>query len=843
MDWLVDLFASLFDMIPKIIYLLYTSMACLLDFMQLAFRKLAGLDVYYDANGNKISGDIVTNFIAGVLGIDFDGGSGVAFDYSILTTVFWSFVLFGVIITFVSVFVALIKSHYNYDEKSAKGPMQHVYAGLKAILNIFVVPLVVVLGLYVSQAVLTALDSISSGPTAATLTDFDTSKLQPTLTTRSGAVNTQDAGERTYIYYDIFGMGSDVFYGASSGTWEGWRADDLGKIAATTQTFSGMLFRVAAYNANRARTGQIQVGNTTIYGLEENGIFSSPREDSNVSQQESLANMIDTAFVCDLHLSDDYLNSHITVHYDKNGALEWTSLSWFTNFLTGRIAAFSKFNVGAVWYYYDLWKFNFIVGFGGVIVCITLFLNIILGLITRIFMCLGLFLVAPPMFGLSPLDGPQGAAKRWREAFLKQLLMVYGAILGMNIFFLILPLMNQINFFDLAVPDYLMQVLVIIVGLVSVKAFIAMVSSVVGSEDANKTGGDISKDVGTVAGKAAKLAIGTPVQLGVAGARLGGAMYAKTRKNDYARYRDAENRRAEKAEAQTAAQNKLLDDAFRDKENGVLDEAAFKSKAMAAGMTAAQANAMYNAVNAGTSKDDVRNRYSASGADAVYSRNAATAAVARHKAQKANEKIDKFNGKVKTRMKNAKLGAQGVFSGIMKTFSSVQGVKDFGEVITPPTNWEKEAAKTQKKILDEMAGNPQEKIPGYRELMQNQTNATQSGLGTVAERVSAGNRATMAGNAKLENISAQTDYLAENAQQMGVDLTTVRNRVILANEQLDEQTKQLADANSQLADVVAGHEIAVDNMVDEMERAEKLQATVEEANKKLEQIKNNTKKP
>lgn len=157
-DWIGDFFKSLFDLIPKIMYLLYASMACVLDVLQLFFRKLAGLDVYY-IDGEAVQGDIVTNFITGILGIK-DGRQNMS--YSALSTVFWSMIVFGIIICFASTIIAIIKSHYSYDEKAAKGPMQYVYTAGKAIINMIAVPVIVVLGMYVSEAILTALDTITS---------------------------------------------------------------------------------------------------------------------------------------------------------------------------------------------------------------------------------------------------------------------------------------------------------------------------------------------------------------------------------------------------------------------------------------------------------------------------------------------------------------------------------------------------------------------------------------------------------------------------------------------------------------------------------------------------------
>ena len=64
-DWIGEFVKELFNLIPKLVYLLYTSLISLVDLFQLLFRKLAGLDVYY-VDGEPIGGDLVTNFIQGI---------------------------------------------------------------------------------------------------------------------------------------------------------------------------------------------------------------------------------------------------------------------------------------------------------------------------------------------------------------------------------------------------------------------------------------------------------------------------------------------------------------------------------------------------------------------------------------------------------------------------------------------------------------------------------------------------------------------------------------------------------------------------------------------------------
>ena len=468
-DWIGEFFKSLFNLIPKIMYLLYASIACVIDVLQLFFRKLAGLDVYY-VDGEAITGDLVTNFITGILGINAEG-----LTYSALSTVFWSMLIFGIIICFVSTFIAIIKSHYTYDDKAAKGPMQYVYTGVKAVINMVAAPIIIVLALFVSEALLSALDTITStnSGTIAALYGDAVEELHAIDTVKSA---TGKAKEKTYISYDLFGFQGHILYGKTSESdWSGWAiatkdAKEMALIGSKNETFSGSLFKVAAYNANRARLGQITLNSTFTgtAGSDDCKLFR------NAKSQDNLAEMIDTAFACNLKLKKGY-----TFDYGAFSGEQIVSMNYFTNFLAIGGVGFSKFNVGAVWYYYDLWQFNFIVGFAGCIVCTSIFINIILGLMTRLFMCIGLFLIAPPLFGLAPMDGGK-AGKSWRESFTKQVLMTYGSVVGMNLMLMILPYMNTIDFFNIGIADYFARTLLIIVGLITIKAFIGVCSSLVG---------------------------------------------------------------------------------------------------------------------------------------------------------------------------------------------------------------------------------------------------------------------------------------------------------------------------------------------------------------------------
>ena len=520
-DWIGDFFGELFSLIPKVIYFLYASFISLIDLIQLLFRKLAGLDVYY-IDGDPVTGDIVTNFIQGILGINM-GSVSDSMDYSPLATVFWSFVIFGVIVCFVATLVAIVKSHYSYNEKSAKGPLPIVATAGKALVNIFIVPIIVVFGLWLSQAILTALDDI---------TTTGSSDIESLYGDRTDILQTatREDGSETYIYYDIFGFSGNVVYGEREalGNVADWINNtfdanlpteiDYAKIAANAQPFSGSIFKVAAYNANRVRNNEYVSDSVpiTITGYHDDmNLFNNANGDPVV-----LADMIDTAFANFLHLDKGYqmiYDGDIDPGDVANG-VNWLSVDrYFTMFTTNAISSFSKFNVGLVWYYYNLWQFNFIVGFGAAIIAISLFINLIFGLMVRFFLCIILFLVMPPLAGLAPLDDGK-AFGQWRTTFIKQVIIAYAAVVGMNLVLILLPYVNNFDFFDIVIADLVVQTLFIIVGLVAIKNVINVLSQVIGSEDLRAQGDSVAGEVKSTIGKATKMTAGA--------AKLGGKAFA-----------------------------------------------------------------------------------------------------------------------------------------------------------------------------------------------------------------------------------------------------------------------------------------------------------------------------
>ena len=469
----LDQFLTIFDIIPKIIYLMYSCFASAADAMQLLVRRLCGLDLYYIDGEEVLLTDPLTEFINGILGIGNSAGTMQA-----LNTTFWSLAIFGLILLALTSIVALIKAHYKEDVASTS-PSKILYGAFKSILTFAIVPVVVVIGFQLSGLLLRTLDNITGGTVS-----------EETVNGIYGSDHGfKEVGERdgTKIYssYDLFGVLAQP---------------------ATNYPISGQLFRAAAYQSNRFRLGTYTTDNVESGSNEDVSLGllgKGPSYDSAEDQNEYLAYQVDYAFMNSLQIKDDKQIANSTIMDNANNA--GNRIGKTNNFAVGnKVESFTKYNVFLIWVYYDLWQFNFIIAFAGALSVFMIMVSIIIGLMMRLIKSAAMFLIYPPLLGLAPMDNFK-AFQSWANEFIKQILSAFGAIIGINLLFLILPYVQAISFFNQWFLDGIVNVVFLATGLIMVKDFISMVAGFVGGGDVFSTGEGAK---GQVAGTLKKGTIG-----------------------------------------------------------------------------------------------------------------------------------------------------------------------------------------------------------------------------------------------------------------------------------------------------------------------------------------------
>lgn len=113
-------------------------------------------------------------------------------------------------------------------------------------------------------------------------------------------------------------------------------------------------------------------------------------------------------------------------------------------FITGQL---DYNNMSVVKQYYFLPDMNFFVGLLSSFVIMFLFAISTITFIQRIFDIILLYVISPVSVATIPLDDG-GRFKIWKEMLVSKILGAYGIILAMNVFFLIVPQLHAIRFFD-----------------------------------------------------------------------------------------------------------------------------------------------------------------------------------------------------------------------------------------------------------------------------------------------------------------------------------------------------------------------------------------------------------
>ena len=478
-----DKFLAFFDLIPKVIYFLYTCLASAVDAMQMLARRICGLDVYYVGGEEVINQDPITQFVNGILGFGDSAGA-----YQALNTTFWSLAIFALILLALSSMIAIIKAHYNEDT-SKTNPSKILYNAFKSIVTFAIVPFAVIIGIQLSSLLLRTLDNITNTPaTEEALTGIygadAVNNFFAVVDERQGEDST--ITQKIYSSYDMFGAGAP----------------------STNAPISGMLFKAAAYNANRFRNGDYNYKTQMLLDMGTGGnLFgntNSPGYNSAEDKQEYVAYQVDYAFMNNLHFQSEKSYYSLSEEANDCGLTIWNRIDVFAQAM---FDSFSKYNVSLIWLYYDLWQFNFIVAFAGVFAVFGMMISIILGLMIRLIKTAAMFLIYPPLLGLAPMDDFK-AFKSWSNEFIKQILSTYGAVIGLNLLFLILPYVQTITFFNVGILDAIVNVVFLIAGLVMAKDFISMVAGFVGGGDVFSTGEGAKGNVGKSLTKGLKAATG-----------------------------------------------------------------------------------------------------------------------------------------------------------------------------------------------------------------------------------------------------------------------------------------------------------------------------------------------
>ncbi len=295
------------------------------------------------------------------------------------------------------------------------------------------------------------------------------------------------------------------------GAWGGnilLKAINQATNAGDTANMAGQLFVVSSYNANKVRTGDMSI--------EQARSFLTGHQGGNYSADWS---------------AEDYAKE-IDNFYSKNPDY--------------------YYEIAKVGDCYKTFKINYLLlGIGGVFMLYALG-SITFGAIKRMFLLVFYFVISPVAHSLAPIDDGK-AGGDVRSNFYKQFISVYGAVAGLNLFFSVVPLFQSMKFvLGSSTQDFLfgglVNLIIIIVGLLTVNELISFVSGFAGGEDLYGKGKGVMSGV---RGQTKKY--GKYVQK-AGGAFIGGTIRGVGRARESWARNSAENRAIDERNAQRLAQ-------------------------------------------------------------------------------------------------------------------------------------------------------------------------------------------------------------------------------------------------------------------------------------------------
>lgn len=144
-------------------------------------------------------------------------------------------------------------------------------------------------------------------------------------------------------------------------------------------------------------------------------------------------------------------------------------------------------NIKIVQRYYDLSDINYFVGISGSLIILIMFSISALTLIQRIFDVLFLYITSPAIISTMPLDDGQ-KYRRWLQLLVAKLICGYAIILSMNLFFMIIPLINRISFFHNTFKDGIVKLLFVIAGAFATTKSNFLIANLIGDVSSAEAG-------------------------------------------------------------------------------------------------------------------------------------------------------------------------------------------------------------------------------------------------------------------------------------------------------------------------------------------------------------------
>ena len=288
---------------------------------------------------------------------------------------------------------------------------------------------------------------------------------------------------------------------------------DSATAGGNATQMSGTIFLSSSYNANKLRQDNVKDCREALWILIDETNFEEydgvkKYLPADISRKVSMNNVVpeDFPILADL-LDDAFTGGHIK--RTDNGKV------------------LTCYNGAQVMYGYKLLSINYLVLVVGGIMLLFVFFKMSWGLIGRLFKLVLDFVLIPVVLAMMPYD-EGSAVKSWKGDFVKNVLLAYGTVGVLNLYYSILPLLDNIALTNTAINNgffnFIFKLMLQIIGLFSAEGLIKTISGWFGTGDLVSEGANTWKTVKDGYKKITDQATGnTKKVVGAFGGIVGGA--------------------------------------------------------------------------------------------------------------------------------------------------------------------------------------------------------------------------------------------------------------------------------------------------------------------------------
>jgi len=433
-------------------YMISRFILSLLDFIEIIFRLLAGLEVEGGMRlvigGNNGTGSESSDLLIQLIRNDA------------IQQAFLAMCIVGVFLLVLTTIFQMIKVEYTTEgAKNAKGPI--LEKAFKGLANLMLIPILCIFGVFLGNEILGLLDTATKG------TGDSPSIGGALFVAACGDARYREGQARCLVSAEV------ITAGAIAG----------GAVGSTT----GGPYGTAA---GAAAGAGISIIWPVLYCIGDTFVeyYSLERDSGDMVFDESETN--------------PYADSTAgKITYDQIDA----------NFING-VEGYRYNNMTNVTTYYNMFQINYILLLVGGCICIKCLYNVCFGMILRLYYCAALFVLSPVVIGMSPVTDNMG---KWRTAFIGKAISAYGVVISMNLFFTIIKVLLSIDLeftrwgadvfsfgYDLALG--IIKGVIVMGGCLMIEKWSKEFGAYFGAEDALSSGAAFAKETGELAKNAVK---------------------------------------------------------------------------------------------------------------------------------------------------------------------------------------------------------------------------------------------------------------------------------------------------------------------------------------------------